>query len=232
MWFDQLTQRSCGAEKIQNILSGTNDMPIGEETCIQIALEALSQLRSNQCLAAEWQTMDPSSAQDTYINGGAAMILMGSWMTAELVSIGTPEYQYAVIPFPSMEEGEGNQNAIFGRALVWNIPAESDNPELAIEFLKRLTNTTTAARAVDQMSIISALNKAPVPEVPAGMGAIIESTTQSGAELLPIHFGLHLNEQLAHAWYQPAIQVLAGQITPIKALNLLEQGLSQYHNGE
>jgi raffinose/stachyose/melibiose transport system substrate-binding protein len=233
MWFDQLTQRACGAEKVQSFLSGTNNTPIADEACIQTALESLSQMKNNQCLATDWQVLDATTAQDTFIKGEAAMILMGTWMTADLGSIASNDYEYAVIPFPSLEGGEGNQNGLFGRAMIWNIPAESDQPDLSLEFLKRLTSLSTATRAVEQMGIISTINNAPITEKPTGMDLIAEFANHTEAEIIMLHYGIYLNEQLAHTWYQPAIQVLAGQITPLKAINQLEQGLiNTIHNNE
>lgn len=226
MWFDQLVQRSCGADKIYNILNNTNDLPLAEENCLLRALESLAQLNNNQCLATGWQTMDAADSQDTFKNGEAAMIFMGSWMTVDLGVTKSPTYEYAAIPFPSLDNGEGNQNAIFGRALVWNVPAESDNPELAIEFLRRLTSAAAARRAVEELGIISALKNAPSADKPAGMGPVVEASKRSDAEMIALHYGLQFNQELAQVWYGPAIQVIAGQISPLKALNLLEQGLA------
>ena len=152
------------------------------------------------------------------------MIFMGSWLMTEMKDSIPEGFQLAVAPFPSVEGGAGNQDAVFGRALSWNIPMKTNVPELAVEFLRRYTSDETAQQRVDLFGALSAnVNVAP-PAAIYGAADLLEGAKNS--EFILYNYGVNSAKYgLASGWYDPMVEMWLGGLTPEQALAKIDKNI-------
>jgi raffinose/stachyose/melibiose transport system substrate-binding protein len=79
-------------------------------------------------------------AETLFSQGNVGMYLTGTWFPAEISDKVGPDFDMAVIPFPSVEGGKGNQTTAEAWSNDWMILNSSKYPEAAIKFLKFMTS--------------------------------------------------------------------------------------------
>jgi raffinose/stachyose/melibiose transport system substrate-binding protein len=217
MWFDSLTQRYCGSEKVMEYLYGDSGTMLSDDPCFLKAAEEVSRLVESGYLIDGWEGTDFTTAQVFFFQGKAAMILMGSWLMTEMKDSIPEGFELGIAPFVATEDGEGDQTAVFGRALSWNVPAKSDVPELAIEFMKRFTSDEIANRRVSELGAISPNVNVPPPSAIFGADELLANAET--AEFILYNYGVNTAKfGLASAWYDPIVEMWLGDLTPADAL--------------
>jgi len=224
MYYDAVVQRLCGTEKVMEYLYGDTGMKAADEPCFLQAAQEVNKLVKNGDLIKGWEGTDFTTTQVYFFQGKAAMIFMGSWLMTEMKDSIPEGFKLAVAPFPSVEGGAGNQDAVFGRALSWNIPAKSDVPELAVEFLRRYTSDETAQKRVDLFGALSAnVNVAP-PAAIYGAADLLEGAKNS--EFILYNYGVNSAKYgLASGWYDPMVEMWTGGLTPEQAIAKIDKNI-------
>lgn len=213
MYFDAVVQRLCGTEKVMEYLYGETGMMAANEACFLQAATEVNKLVENGYLIDGWEGTDFTTTQVYFFQGKAAMIYMGSWLMTEMKDSIPEGFELAVAPFPSVEGGAGSQDAVFGRALSWNIPLKSDVPELAVEFLRRYTSDETAQKRVDLFGAFSANVNVPPPDAIFGAADYLEDA--KNAEFILYNYGVGSAKfGLASGWYDPMVEMWLGDLTP------------------
>jgi raffinose/stachyose/melibiose transport system substrate-binding protein len=225
MWSDSLFQRYAGTEKIMDYLYGDTDMKLADDPDFLKAAQEMMKLKDNGCLIDGWEGTDFTTNQVYFFQDKAAMILMGSWLATEMKDSIPEGFQLAVAPFPTVADGKGKQDAIFGRALSWNIPAKTDVPELATEFLRRFTSNETAQKRSDELSAVSPNLGVTPPAGIIGIDQVLEDA--KSAEFILYNFGVNSAKYgLAAAWYDPIVEMWKGNLTPEEALAKIDENLA------
>jgi raffinose/stachyose/melibiose transport system substrate-binding protein len=225
MWSDSLFQRYAGTEKIMDYLYGDTDMKLADDPDFLKAAQEMMKLKDNGCLIDGWEGTDFTTNQVYFFQDKAAMILMGSWLATEMKDSIPEGFQLAVAPFPTVADGKGTQDAIFGRALSWNIPAKTDVPELATEFLRRFTSKETAQKRSDELSAVSPNLGVTPPAGIIGIDQVLENA--KSAEFILYNFGVNSAKYgLAAAWYDPIVEMWKGNLTPEEALAKIDENLA------
>jgi raffinose/stachyose/melibiose transport system substrate-binding protein len=225
MWSDSLFQRYVGTDKIMEYLYGDTDMTLAGDPDFLKAAQEMMKLKDNGCLIDGWEGTDFTTNQVYFFQDKAAMILMGSWLATEMKDSIPEGFQLAVAPFPTVADGKGKQDAIFGRALSWNIPAKTDVPELAIEFMRRFTSKETAQKRSDELSAVSPNLGVTPPAGIIGIDQVLEDAKT--AEFILYNFGVNSAKYgLAAAWYDPIVEMWKGNLTPEEALAKIDENLA------
>jgi raffinose/stachyose/melibiose transport system substrate-binding protein len=217
MWFDSLVQRYVGTQKVMDFLYGDKPAKLADDPGFLKAAQEMNKLAQKGYLIDGWQGTDFTTVQVYFFQGKAAMILMGSWLMTEMKASIPPDYKLAVAPFPSVADGKGNQTAIFGRALSWNVPAKSKNPDLAVEFLRRFTGKEAAQKRSDQLGELSVRKDVPPPAALIGMAQVFKDLEK--AEFILYNYGITSAQFGAmNAWYDPLVEMWTGKLTPEQAI--------------
>ncbi|MCJ7622979.1 MAG: extracellular solute-binding protein [Anaerolineaceae bacterium] len=217
MWFDSLAQRLCGTEKVMEFLYGDTGTMVSDDACFLEAAQEANKLKENDYLIEGWEGTDFTTVQVFFFQEKAAMILMGSWLMTEMKDSIPEGFELGVVPFVSVDGGAGDQTAVFGRALSWNIPADTDVPDLAAEFLKRFTSDEIALKRVNDLGAISPNANVGAPTAIAGADELLANAAT--AEFILYNYGVGSAKfGLASAWYDPLVEMWLGDLTPEEAL--------------
>lgn len=224
MWIDSLTQRIVGSQKVMDYLYGDNTSTIANDPDFLQAAKEMMKLKTNGCLIDGWEATDFTTTQTYFFQEKAAMILMGSWLMTEMKASVPAGFQLAVAPFPTVTGGKGKQDTIFGRAISWSIPAKAKNPELAVEYLRRLSSKLEAGKRVDQLGSVPAVI-IPAPKDILGVDQAMENAKT--AEFVLYNYGLGTAKfGLMAAWYDPFVEMWQGKITPEQALAKIDTNVA------
>ncbi len=225
MWSDSLFQRYVGTDKLMEYLYDDTDMTIAGDPDFLKAAQEMMKLKDNGCLIDGWEGTDFTTNQVYFFQDKAAMILMGSWLATEMKDSIPEGFQLAVASFPTVDGGKGKQDAIFGRALSWNIPAKTDVPDLAVEFMRRFTSNETAQKRSDELSAVSPNLGVTPPAGIIGIDQVLENAKT--AEFILYNFGVNSAKYgLAAAWYDPIVEMWKGNLTPEEALAKIDENLA------
>lgn len=224
MWFDSLVQRYCGKDKVMEFLYGTENTKVSDEECFLQAAEEMNKLEENDYLIEGWEGTDFTTTQVYFFQDRAAMILMGSWLMTEMKDSIPEGFELGVVPFVEVEGAPGDQSAVFGRALSWNIPADTDAPGLALEFLKRFSSDAIAQRRVEELGAISPNVDVDPPSAINGADKLLENA--SDAEFIIYNYGVNTAKYgLNSAWYDPVVEMWLGELTPEEALAKIDSNV-------
>jgi len=222
MWSDYLFQRFVGTEKMMEYLYGTKGTKLAGDADALKALQEMQKLPPY--LIDGWQGVDFTTSQVYFFQDKAAMILMGSWLMAEMKETIPPDFQLAVAGFPSVAGGKGKQDSVFGSAFGWSVAAKSKVPDLAIEYLRRFSSNEWAGKRASELGVLSC-NKA-VPAPPAIIGAKQVMADAANAELIVYHWGtINAKFGLQSGWYDPILKLWGGKLTPEQALAALDTNI-------
>lgn len=225
MWFDSLAQRYVGSEKVMEYLYGDTNMKLTDDPGFLKAAQEMKKLKDNGYLIDGWEATDFTTTQVYFFQGKAAMILMGSWLMTEMKDSIPEGFQLAVAPFPTVADGKGRQDALFGRALSWSVPAKSKNPELAIEFLRRFTSKETSTKRAAELGAVSPLLGVPAPTGINGIDKVLDNAKT--AEFILYGYGVESAKfGLQAAWYDPMVEMWLGKLTPDEMLAKIDANLA------
>jgi ABC-type glycerol-3-phosphate transport system substrate-binding protein len=224
IWSDLLFQRIAGTEKTMEIMWTDTDKKLAEDPDYLLAAEELQKLSDNGYLIDGWESLDFTTSQLYFFQGKASMILMGSWLMKEMKDSIPEGFELGVAPFPTYEGGKGNQEAMFGNVTAWNVMADSDVPELAVEFLRRYTSDAAAAKRVEQLG--SFVPNKNVSQPTGVYGAAEAMAAASSSEFILYFFGVSGGQfGMPTAWYGPIVEMWAGQLTTEEALAKIDANL-------
>lgn len=150
---------------------------------------------------------------------------MGSWLMTEMRDSVPEDFELAVAPFPEYEGGAGSQDAMFGRALSWSVPAGTDVPDLAVEFLRRFTSKETATKRAEELGAVTPILDAPAPPGIDGIEQVLEDA--QSAEFILYNYGVGSAQfGLREAWYNPLVEMWLGQLSPQEALDKIDANMA------
>jgi raffinose/stachyose/melibiose transport system substrate-binding protein len=79
-------------------------------------------------------------AETLFAQGNVGMYLTGTWFPAEVSDKVGPDFDMAVVNFPAVEGGAGNQTTAEAWGNDWMIMNSTKHPDAAVAFLKFMTN--------------------------------------------------------------------------------------------
>ena len=218
MWWNYLTQRYVGTDKVMEYLFGDTDGKLVDDPGYLKAAQDMNKLFENEYLIEGWEATDFTTAQLYFFQEKAAMILMGSWLMTEMKDSMPEGFELAVAPFPSVDGGKGSQDALFGAARPWSVMAKSDVPELATEYLMRFTSKENSTKRSELLGAVSPMQGVPAPQGVGGIDKVMENA--ANAEFIYYHYGTVGAEfGVQAAWFTPIVEMCMGKLTPEEALS-------------
>ena len=228
MYFVYLADRIGGPEALENAINRTG--AFNDESFVK-AGEVIQELVRKGAFPEGVNGMDEDTAQSRALiyADKAAMYLMGSWANGTFPSE-NPEINEKIdfFNFPAIEGGKGDPSSLIGTPgdNYYSVSNKCENPELAVEFLKYLTDEKMAKELVA------------VGNIPPFTGAedkITDPKQKKTNELLK-------QAGFVQLWYDQALplelaevhlnttQALFGlEITPEEAANQMEAAAVEYY---
>ena len=193
-WTDYLFQRIVGYDTARDaVFSGDFDDPGYLD-----AAKQFQQLRDKKPFLEGFQGIDFTAVQMEFFQGKAGMILMGTWLTAEMKDSIPEDFELGVIPFPQVG-GTEEDTGFISASNIMVVNKESAHVDACIAYMRALTSKETqTARAVEQ-SAVSAVKGVPGPpnvegfeEMLAGAGDL--HYRYYGLEYVPDRFVAYYHE--------------------------------------
>jgi len=225
MWYDALVQRIVGADKVMEVLYG--EAKLADEPGFLEAAKEFEKLFKNGYIIEGFEGVDFTAVQVEFFKGKAAMIFMGSWLVTEMRETIPPDFELGLTTFPTVEGGKGAQDAMFGRVCSWSVAAASDNPELAVEYLRRFTSDPEVVkRRAQELGQLVPIRGAPAPWGMPGADKILEKAAE--VKFILYNYGVGSDTALRDAWYNPMVELAFGKITPEEMIAKIDANLEEY----
>jgi len=226
LWWNYLTQRFLGTEKVMEYLWEDTDMMAADDPGFLQAAQEMNKLVENGYLLDGWEGTDFTTTQVFFFQDRAAMILMGSWLMTEMKESIPEGYKMGVSAFPSVAGGKGDQMALFGAARPWSVMAKADTPELATEYLRRFTSDEISARRAEALGAVSPNANVAAPPGINGLEDVLKDAAT--AEMIYYHYGTVGGPYgIQAAWFTPIVEMWLGQITPEEAVAKIDANMTQ-----
>lgn len=98
-----------------------------------------------------------TESQQDFLNGKAAMVPCGSWLSSEMSKQMRPGQKIQFMLPPAAMNGKGDPTAVLIGIEPWMVPSKGKNTDAAIEFFKYMTSAPVAKRFVEEKSSPTAI---------------------------------------------------------------------------
>ncbi|MFC4948216.1 ABC transporter substrate-binding protein [Pseudonocardia sp. GCM10023141] len=225
MWSDNLWLREVGWQAANDVLvKGTGH--ITDNPGFLAGLEKVQQLRDSHSFIKGFEGTDFTPAQALFFQGKAGMILMGSWLVSEMKDVIPPDFQIGVVPFPTVADGKGDQQAVASAPQMVSINARSKNIPLALEWVTRLTSAQVQTQRAQQFGELSGVAGVASPTGVTGIDKVIAGASA----LVPREFAMGGTKPYEFVYAEVA-RLMFGQQDARTTLDHLDQQLrANFHN--
>jgi raffinose/stachyose/melibiose transport system substrate-binding protein len=219
-WLSHIASRVVGEEAYDATLN--NGGPFSTPEWEQ-ALGYIEELVAHDCVNASANAVDDNAGAELFFQGQAAMHPIGSWLVSWAVEV-APDLEFDFVNLPAMPEGSaGDQTSVIGVETGHMVNANSENIDLAVEFLALVNSPENVARFIEEAEITPL---APSASGPAdGRSARLGELLAGASEIvLPPDTGYDL--KTANELYAAQALVLGGQMSAAEALAALDEKLA------
>lgn len=153
--------------------------------------------------------MDHTEAQMEVLLGNTLLVGAGTWLPNEMAEVTPDEKELLYSPIPEFPDGKGNDiiAASDNSATNWIVPAEAENPDVAIDFLKYMTSLSNAKFIAEQANAITAIQGSEeVIEIP-GVNTALDALN-SAEKVINL-------ESTAYEWYPELWETLEDNLTSL-----------------
>ena len=230
-WFRMLAQRIAGMEKIR--ATGSAERVEGNKWTdpeFLKAAEMAQNVAKSGYFISGYEGLDYHSAQVEFIQGRAAMMLLGNWLAGEMAEIAPPELKLDYVLFPQVSDGKGDPTVQITGTSDLILSATTKYPEELILFTKYLTSLKATTMMAEDSNLLYG-TKGSTPE--DKLTTFDKKTFQIMAEL-----------EDSFDWYAPpdftptfemgdymfnnTVSLMQLQITPQEFLQKLEEQMAEW----
>jgi raffinose/stachyose/melibiose transport system substrate-binding protein len=174
-----------------------------------------------------------ADAESLFLQGRAAMIINGSWMTSAIDEFEGGEFAKNVHfgNFPTISGGKGVQDALcagFGKAFCIGSKTPEKQREAALRFIKFICNSKSSARFLENVSIITALRPSnpnldkisPLMKEVTDLSGSVHQTWMAYGELITPGFYDEMNKL--------GQQMLLNAVSAQEAVDILERARLEF----
>ena len=222
-WLSHMASRIVGEDVYSATLSGEGKFATPEW---EQALGYIEDLVAHECVNESVNAVDDNQGAQLFFQGEAAMHPIGSWLVSWAIGE-NPDLNFDFVNLPAMPEGAGDQDSVIGVVTGHMVNANSENIDLAVEYLAMVNNEENVQRFI-------AAEFAPIAESATSMEmddrtARLNDLLKSGAAVVaPPDTGYDLETALQ--LYEAEAAVHGGQSTPAEALATLDERIGRkYH---
>lgn len=220
MYWDYLALRHIGLEGLQQAIAG--EVELASLPGAAEAAADLERLATGGYFLDGFRGVDFTSAQMSFFQGDAAMILMGSWLIGEMSAAIPADFQVGTFAFPTVDGGSGDQQGLFGGTNAQVVAQDSGNTDAAVAWLQFIADPENQNAYVESTGGISAYTGIAAPEGFEDVTAMLEE----GAAFAPSYMGiLALSQEVQTAYQQPIAQLFFGEIDGAEMLASMSDGL-------
>src|SRR5690554_451448 len=224
-YYSWLAIRTVGADKYRAACAG--EISWKSDPGFLEAAEKLTDIIEKDYFAEGYKGSIWPAGQVDWVQGGAGLLLCGTWIPSELKNSTPPDYEMGFFTFPGIEGGaEPYIQEAWCNA--WAIPESAKNKEEAILFLKYATQEKYMSQLADLLST-APIKGAEYPEVLRAQ----EESFERAPRLMSKMAGL---ESMAE-YYEKVFQrvndpFFFGELDPEEFIEKLEEETIRFYNNK
>ena len=185
------------------------------------AAERFQELREKDPFINGFEGTDFTAVQMEFFQEKAGMILMGSWLVAEMKDSIPEDFQLGVVPFPQLDDGE-EDNGFIAASNVMVVNKDTEHVDAVLAYMKALTSQETQTRRAEEQGSVSAVKGVPGP--PGGEG--FEEMIEGAGELNLRQFGLEYVPDRNTAFYHEVAKFTFGDYDAQEFIDALTQAMT------
>jgi raffinose/stachyose/melibiose transport system substrate-binding protein len=221
-WLSHMASRVVGEDVYDTTL--TNKGPFATPAWEQ-AFGYIAELADHGCVNDSANAVDDNAGAQLFFQGQAAMHPIGSWLVSWAIDE-APDLDFDFVNLPAMPEGSaGDQNSVMGVETGFMVNANSENIDLAAEFLALLNSPENAQAFIDEAELSPLAPAAGSSDVDARSTRLNELLSGASTVVLPPDTGYDVPTALE--LYAAEAAVLGGQSSPADALAALDERIAQ-----
>lgn len=216
-WLSHIASRVVGEDVYDATLTNMGPFSTPEW---EAAMGYIEELAAHNCVNESANAVDDNAGAQLFFQGAAAMHPIGSWLVSWAVGE-NPDLDFDYVNLPAMPEGSaGDQNSVIGVETGYMINANSENIDLAAEFLALVNSPENVASFIEDAEITPLAPSAAGPGDgrSASLGALL-----AGASSIVLPPDTGYDVPTAIELYAAQAEVLGGQATPAEALAALDE---------
>ncbi|MGO1972816.1 MAG: ABC transporter substrate-binding protein [Propionibacteriaceae bacterium] len=171
------------------------------------AAEVFEEFRDKSPFIKGFEGTDFTAVQMEFFQEKAGMILMGTWLTAEMKDSIPEDFKLGVVPFPQVE-GTDEDKSFISASNIMVVNKESEHIDAAIAYMKALTSKETQTARAEEQSAVSAVKDVPGPPGVEGFDELLAT----GGELNVRHYGLEYVPDRYTAYYHEVAKFVFGDL--------------------
>jgi len=220
-WIDYLFQREVGYEKA---LEAAHSGGYKDDPGFLRAAKKLEEMRDAGFFLKGFEGTDFTAAQIEFFQGNAAMISMGTWLSSEMKDSIPEGFQLGATSFPSIPDGEGQQNGLLSHNNIMSVNKDTENLDLVLEYMRNFTSAEVQAQRTEEFSLISAVKDVPSPEDIHGLDDIMADS----GDLNVRYFGLEYEPDKFDDYYKEVSKFFFGDYSAEEFIDALDETMSKY----
>lgn len=190
--------------------------------------EQLRQLVAAKAFSTGFNGIDSGAARTQFLNGQAAMHLMGTWLVARAAQE-KPAFlaQLKCFPFPAVADGKGDAKTVVGGVNCgFAVSSTCKRQDLAVALLRALTTPEVG-------DAWCAIGRIPAIRVPDAALARLPAPTREAlallqaSETLQPYYDQYLSPRLAEAHKNTTQGIFANTLTPAAAAEQMEKSAKE-----
>jgi len=225
--FSTLADRVTGPEWFQGLETGESKFT--DQEFIDV-LNIVKDLVDMEAFNADINSIDPEQAANIYFEEEAAMMVIGPWGVRDYFADAPEEIVDAtsLALLPDVEDGKGNAQAVAGGG-GWSYAVNSDlegkEKELAIEFIKMLTNDEFASAMMENNDM--PMRTVPLTESDGVSPLQLEYFEMvEDVEFTPV-YDIRLEPAVVESLYRGLQDLLIGSITPEELAETVQNNVGE-----
>jgi len=221
-WLSHLTARVVGEDLYASTLSGEGQFstPEWEE-----AFGYIAELAERGCVNESVNAVDDNAGAQLFFQGQAAMHPIGSWLVSWAIDE-NPDLDFDFVNLPAMPEGSaGNQDSVTGVSTGHMVNANSENIDLAVEFLALVNSPENVLAFINDAELAPLAESASAADRDERSARLTDLLKAGAPVVLPPDTGYDV--EMALQLYEAEAAVLGGQSTPAEALATLDERLGR-----
>lgn len=221
-WLSHLASRVVGEDVYHDTLA--NGGPFSTPEWEQ-AFGYIAELRDAGCVNESVNAVDDNAGAQLFFQGQAAMHPIGSWLVSWAIDE-NPDLDFDFVNLPAMPEGSaGNQDSVTGVSTGHMVNANSENIDLAIEFLALVNSPENVLAFINDAELAPLAESAEAADVDDRSERLTDLLKAGAPVVLPPDTGYDV--EMALELYAAEAAVLGGQATPAEALATLDERLGR-----
>lgn len=123
--------------------------------------------------------MSHTESQQEFVQGRAAMVPCGTWLSSEMRDVTPPGAKMQFMPVPPLAGGPGDKSAVLIGIEPWMIPSAAKNKAAAVALFKYMTSLEKAKQFVKEKGTLMAIkgsDEGDLPEVLKAPAAVVKAS--------------------------------------------------------